>query len=341
MQPIVVQLSDDATVTNTAGYVGSQIAGCLIISAFNIATLCAVVQNAYNTIFYVGHGSEDGVELGSSTLEWKYMQDYASNSPSKQHMVLACNSGERSIGNGKDWFGFPGLIDAQIGADLLLCLFYKNKGDYPNFATHRDRVMDGVIEKMVLGTQTPSYLRYIEGGGGGGGSSSPPVDYDFAFAGIYWSSYSTNPGHEIWYDHPSYPHYYTALGVGPANSFTINAGLGVEADHFDRGTVNFWKAGGVATIVTFLYALGIGIAVTTFQFEVTAIVYVIALFLSLIGFTVAWIANTFFQDETGSGWTFYQVVNGILYFKIGCMWWLTCTGPLAGLPIPCDGHYIR
>ncbi|TFH04898.1 MAG: hypothetical protein E4H14_13775 [Candidatus Thorarchaeota archaeon] len=324
LQPIVVQLSDDATVTKTAEYIGSQIEGSRIISAFNIATLCAVVENAYNTIFYVGHGFEDGVELGSTTLEWEYMQDYASNSPSKQHMVLACNSGERSIGNGKDWFGFPGLIDAQIGADLLLCVFHKDKGNYPDFATHRDRAMAGIAANMILGTQTPSYL-----------------SYDFIFGSIYWSAYSINPSYEIWYDHPSYSYYYSALGVGPAVSFSLAPGHGVIADHHSRLVVDIWKAGGVASIIEMLFALGVGIAVTTFQFEVTAVIYIIAGFIAACGFAIGIIANAFFQDETGSGWTFFEAIGGILYFKIGCMWWLTCTGPYAGLPLFwIDGHYM-
>ena len=350
LEPLVVQLSDDPTVASTASYVRSQIEGCQVIQAFDVATLFAVVKSAYNTIFYVGHGSLDGVKLRSTTLEWQTLEDCARNSPSHQDMVLACYSGNPTLGSGKSWFGFNGQVDSQIGADLLLALYYGTRGNYRTYDMHRHLAWDGITEKMILKTEKPSYLGEIGGGGGGSG----PPSYDFCYKDIFWSAYSTDPSSEVYYDHPCYDYYYYFKGYGPANAFTIDPGYGVTAWHYDRASIEIWSGGGLISIAAACYSLGLLAAASIIGIEATPFLLGIGAMLTALGLAAGWIVSVFIKDETGSGWSFCKIINsgdtsdtsaqgGFL--KLGCLWWMRITDGYGNAVFTwvtsSDGHYIR
>ncbi|MGV9104022.1 MAG: hypothetical protein ACOC3C_07905, partial [Candidatus Thorarchaeota archaeon] len=195
--------------------------------------------------------------------------------------------------------------------------------------------MSGFLRKFVLGFEEPEYLQVYDDGGGGGSTS-----YDFYYERIYWDAYSTNPDDEIFYDHPDYTHYYSSMGVGPADAFTLHP-ADVRANHIDRATVDFWKLGGLFTIAEFLFGLGVAIAMSVYGLAPGAIIGAIAAVLMAAAFSAAYIAEVYLEDETESGWVFYKEDYGGVMMKIDCLWWILLT-EAGALPLPwTDGHYIR
>ncbi|MGM0687112.1 MAG: hypothetical protein ACQET3_09110, partial [Promethearchaeati archaeon] len=299
--------------------------------------ILTLVSRSLGPIFYVGHGSAKGMKIGEGVMDWSRLANAIEGSPSREHMVVACNSANMEVkDNSKSWIVFRGNIDARISADVVLALHFLRQDDTDKVRKHSNLAMSGYFRKFVLGSEEPAYL-YIPGPGGGGGGST---SYDFVYEGIYWDAYSTDPDDEIYYDHPDYTHYYSSMGVGPADAFSLHPD-DVRADHIDRATVDFWKLGGLATIAEFLFGLGVAIAMTVYGLAPGATIAVIAAVLAAAAFSAAYIAETFLEDETDSGWVFYkEIVDGVK-MKIGSLWWiLVSTGAVVPL-IWTDGRYIR
>ncbi|MGY5878974.1 MAG: hypothetical protein RTV31_01930 [Candidatus Thorarchaeota archaeon] len=338
MQPLVIQMSEDPLAEDAATYVLSQLDNGKLAKTSNIKEIEQLVYNAHDTVFYVSHGLEEGIQVGKNIVEWNLLQSFAKQSSSDEHMALACYSGERDISNSKAWFGFTGLIDARIGADLLLAAYYSLEGEYEIFDHYRQNALQGILHKYILQTQQSIFLRPIEDYPPP--TPPPPPDYDFYFEGIYWSSYNVDPNNEVYYDHPSYDYYYQTMGVGPANDFSIER-TNMKVDHVSRAMVSFWKWGGVATIAEFLLVLGVALGVTFFGFVAGLLITALGILLAGLGLTVALLAEVFLQDETGSGWVFYKEASGVVWFKIGCLWWVIFTVAGAVLWPWSDAHYIR
>ena len=162
MQPLVIQMSEDPLAEDAATYVLSQLDNGKLAKTSNIKEIEQLVYNAHDTVFYVSHGLEEGIQVGKNIVEWNLLQSFAKQSSSDEHMALACYSGERDISNSKAWFGFTGLIDARIGADLLLAAYYSLEGEYEIFDHYRQNALQGILHKYILQTQQSIFLRPIE-----------------------------------------------------------------------------------------------------------------------------------------------------------------------------------
>ncbi|MDF1538184.1 MAG: hypothetical protein P1Q69_04710 [Candidatus Thorarchaeota archaeon] len=280
--------------------------------------------------------------MNKEVLDWNDFHLIVDTSASMEHIALACYSGDiMKTDAGKTWVGFPNKIDAQVGADFALAIYYNHQNDYESFDHFRLKGIAGFVEKMLLGVVEPNFLRMIYDDGGGG-TGDPPT-YDFYYSGIFWDAYNVDPSNTVYYDHPDYEKYYQTLGVGYNDAFTLDANLGVRADHIARDLVTFWKLGGLLALADFFYALGIAAAVSIIGIEVTPFLMAIAALLTGLGLTAAWLANVWLMDETGSGWVFYKHPSDVeLLIKIGCGWWLYTGNQGIGVGIVFDdGHYIR
>ncbi|RLI47688.1 MAG: hypothetical protein DRO73_11325 [Candidatus Thorarchaeota archaeon] len=318
------------------------------------------IHRVVRRVVWVSHGSEDGILAGSQVLSWQAFSSRIEMTPGKD-IVLACNSAEinQYVSKGSV-LSFGGAIDAILGGLIASFVLFSSPGMRRSIGTVQARFVSRLTD-LFTDPAAPIFLHYTEGGSPP--APSPPPTYDFYYKGIYWDAYNIDPDNEVFYDHPDYTYYYKTMGVGPALGFTIdcshpnyNAGdFGMKVDHVSRATVEFWKAGGVASLgevllgfVTSLIALGIALGVITGGTSLAiaaAIIGVVAAVFAIAGLTVTILASTILPDEKGAGWVFYELLGqGEMRMKIGCGWWLhIITDGCSGIawPEPCDGHYIR
>ena len=349
---VVVVMHHDSAVSTAVRTITANVPDVRVVE-YGSPEYALMIHRVLGRVVWVSHGSDEGVLAGSHVLGWRALGDRVMMTPGKD-IVLACGSIviNRYVVGGSA-FGF-GMIDAILGGLVT---------SYLLVSSTRDRVAAGSILSKSTGRlavllkdpAAPIFLHYTEG------SSPPPIPsppptWDFYYKGIYWDSYNVDPDHEVIYDHPDYTYYYRTMNVGPSLDFTIDRLTkdshdtilsGIRAAHISRDTVEFWKAGGVANIIEAIIALGIALGLFTSGVS-TVVATVIASIFGAIGVTVSVFVSVFLQDETGSGWVFFdQVRRGEFRMKVGKSWWIHtvsdgCSG-IAWLE-PSNGiynYYIR
>jgi len=282
-------------------------------------------------------------------LSWQAFSSRIEMTPGKD-IVLACNSAEinQYVSKGSV-LSFGGAIDAILGGLIASFVLFSSPGMKRSIGTVQAMFVSRLTD-LFTDPAAPIFLHYTEGGSPP--APSPPPTYDFYYKGIYWDAYNIDPDNEVFYDHPDYTYYYKTMGVGPALDFTIDRTtkdsdgfpVGMTVNHISRATVEFWKAGGVATLIELVVALGVAAAAVSAGISIP-IAGLIAAVLAAMGFGVSLIASILLPDETGSGWVFYEFPgHRDMRMKIGCGWWIHIVSDgCAGLawPEPCDGHYIK
>ncbi len=306
------------------------------------------VHRVFGKVVWVSHGSEAGILAGPLVLSWRAFSSRTELTPGED-IVLACGSIEitRYAERGSV-LGF-GTVDAVLGALVTSYLLFSSAREPVTVVNILSQFRRRLID-LFSDPDAPIFLHYV---GGGSPPAPPSTTYDFYYKGIYWDAYSIDPDHEVFYDHPDYTYYYTTMGVGPAVDFTIDrttrdsSGIatgGMQVNHVSRGTVEFWKNGGIVSLAGLVVALGVEAAAVTAGISVP-VAGLIAAVLALAGFTVAVVISPVLPDETDSGWVFYEILErNHMRMKIGCGWWIhMISDGSSGIawPEPCDGHYIR
>ncbi|MCF2137065.1 MAG: hypothetical protein K9W43_07435 [Candidatus Thorarchaeota archaeon] len=312
------------------------------------------IHRVVRRVVWVSHGSDDGIVAGAQVLSWRAFSSRTQMTPGKD-IVLACDSGEinQYVPTGAV-LSFGGMIDAILGGLIAsFILSSSTSGTRGNIRTLQTRFMSRLTD-LFTDPDAPILLHLT----GGVSPPSPPPTYDFIYKSIYWDAYNIDPDNEVFYDHPDYTYYYQTMGVGPSQDFTIdrtrhdpNGGdYGMKVDHVSRGTVEIWKAGGVASLaevllgfVASVIALAIAFGVITAGTSLAiaaAIIGVVAAVFAIAGLTVTILASTILPDEKGAGWVFYELLGiNEMRMKIGCGWWLhIITDGCSGIvwPEPCD-----
>ncbi|MHA1883008.1 MAG: hypothetical protein ACTSUO_08190 [Candidatus Thorarchaeota archaeon] len=336
MQPVVICFSDDNITKETAMYLSESLDNCPIIETDSIQELMRTTMYTLDAVFYVGHGSKEGIESKSSMIEWNFIERAITQSPSNEHMILACNSEINIEETTKTCISFPGSIDARIASDITLALHYLKDGDSTLSNSYGQLATLGYFSKVLLGTEKQEYLGVVYDDGGGGTGD----DWDFYHQGVFYDSYSVDPSEEVYYDHPSYATYYRLMGVGAPNTFTVGYSWGIWVDHISRATVDLWKLGGLFAMAELLVAIGIAAALTIWGLEVAPIILAFAALLGVLGWTASAITEILIEDELGAGWIFYESVSGGFRIKLGMSWWFFLSNVGGIIPLPCDGHYL-
>ncbi|MFX1403076.1 MAG: hypothetical protein ACFE9D_01210 [Promethearchaeota archaeon] len=92
-----------------------------------------ILRKAIGEIFYVGHGIEAGLTIGSTLVCWDEITEIIEASPSGEHYFAACFSAPAAYTiTSKIVVGFPTIIDADVAAFILtMCWSYFHIGEIP------------------------------------------------------------------------------------------------------------------------------------------------------------------------------------------------------------------
>lgn len=121
--PLVIQLGNDAVVSDSAMNLVEDINDAKLVYVDSVFTLMLICRKAIGELFYVGHGSEQGLQIGGALIAWTDVNAVLQRMPAKEHYFAACFSANIGEVQDKVVLGFPSIIDADV-ASLLIAMTY-------------------------------------------------------------------------------------------------------------------------------------------------------------------------------------------------------------------------
>ncbi|MFX1563647.1 MAG: hypothetical protein ACFFDP_10125 [Promethearchaeota archaeon] len=97
------------------------------LTATNEVHLRLIMETSiYFTTIYVGHGSPEGLQMGSHIISWLHISDWINKSSKTYHILGTCY-GANAVTDLSKAFGLPGQVDARIAG--LVCQAFISKFD--------------------------------------------------------------------------------------------------------------------------------------------------------------------------------------------------------------------
>jgi hypothetical protein len=122
--PIVLQLDSSRVVRDGATQIEHYIDDARILPVHNHFELSRVLSKAVGQIFYIGHGSEEGLVVSREIVSWTSIQNLVDNSRAKEHYFAACFFQFNQKPDGKVVMGFDGIIDVDVATILVAAVSY-------------------------------------------------------------------------------------------------------------------------------------------------------------------------------------------------------------------------
>jgi len=122
--PVILQLGSDPIVTDGAKQLAHYIDGAHLFHVPSLFHLKRIVYKTIGQIFYVGHGTEEGLVIGAELILWRHIEDIVADSPSQEHYFAACFSHLPGGIKGKIALGFEGMVDVDVATILLAAVAY-------------------------------------------------------------------------------------------------------------------------------------------------------------------------------------------------------------------------
>ncbi|MFX1566362.1 MAG: hypothetical protein ACFFCH_10265 [Promethearchaeota archaeon] len=110
---VVLQFGIDDAICDSVNQLVSDIDDAQRILVPNVLSLQLILRKAVGPIFYVGHGTPEGLIVGSETVSWSSISTMISNSKGQEHYFASCFSGNMEIED-KFVIGFHDIIDADV-----------------------------------------------------------------------------------------------------------------------------------------------------------------------------------------------------------------------------------
>jgi hypothetical protein len=162
--PVILQLDSSKVVQDGATQLGHYVDDARIIPVYNQFELTRFVSKAIDQVFYVGHGSDDGLTVSSDMVSWTSIRALVESSGAREHYFAACFSQFPKKPDGKIVMGFDGVVDVDVATNLVAAVSYgvHNRLDkWPELA--RAFIANRGFEKLLnpetpLITVTPTVL---------------------------------------------------------------------------------------------------------------------------------------------------------------------------------------
>jgi len=148
--PVVLQLSDDAVVRDGAAQLARYVDNARILYVPSLFYLERIVNKVVGQVFYVGHGSPEGLTVAAGLVSWMHIQNLVARAPVREHYFAACFSHLPNKLEGKVVMGFDGVVDVDVATNLVAAVAYGIHGQtdkWPELA--RDFVTNRGMEKLL------------------------------------------------------------------------------------------------------------------------------------------------------------------------------------------------
>jgi len=99
----------------------------VVIPVLDFFNLKRLAWKATAQVFYVGHGTPDGLRLPAGMLPWSLVSKVVQASPARTHYIAACHSTRVRV-EGRLVFGFNSLVDAEAAAATYSALHHILQG---------------------------------------------------------------------------------------------------------------------------------------------------------------------------------------------------------------------
>jgi hypothetical protein len=318
--PIVLQFGNDQTLDSTARTLSSNIEHSKIVHVSMAGELDNIERKACQAIFYVGHGTEEGLKLGNELISWSKFSELIASTSSKEHYFAACYSSGVQV-ESKTGLGFNGLVDADLAALAILTYYHWPRNQTKGTAFLKELWLTGISRLTQPSTQS-RYLGVVNYRG---------IPFDQVMGSVH-------------YEHPNR----AQNGIWSIYSEKVilaTDGSDFGARHIGRGTILSMLWGGfIINAVSVMIELTSVFAFAPEGFA-TKIAAALTTLLTIIGLAYALFVTTIIVDETGqAGWYFAKdyetdgmgrVIN--FKYKWGQWWWVNNWAPL-WIPWPIWGY---
>ncbi|MFX1565692.1 MAG: hypothetical protein ACFFCH_06865 [Promethearchaeota archaeon] len=158
--PLVIQFGNDAVIRNSAKKLVGEVNNAKLVYVDSLATLMLICRKAIGELFYVGHGSEQGLHIGEDLISWNDINSVIQRMPATEHYFAACFSA--NIGKVKDKLvlGFPSIIDADVASLLVSMTYYYIHEQFDMLMQLTQQLFTGFYLSKLLKPEKP--LWYVE-----------------------------------------------------------------------------------------------------------------------------------------------------------------------------------
>jgi hypothetical protein len=132
--PLILQLADDNVVLDGTAQLSHYIDDAHVIRIHNVFELFRTVQKAIDQIFYVGHGTAGGLEVGNGIVSWSEADNLLGKTIAKEHYFVACFSHFEHTQYGKIVMGFDGIVDVDVAVNLVAAVSYGIHNNFDKWA---------------------------------------------------------------------------------------------------------------------------------------------------------------------------------------------------------------
>jgi hypothetical protein len=176
--PLILKMGNDVAVESATSVLREDITNLRIKEIDSIRDLDYPVKVAHAEVFYVGHGNQNGLQIGNDVVAWETMRGKIDSSPAVHHWVIACDSNNILRPKDRSITAIPGEIDAVVSSHIALAVRDNALTQEPNShlqkaMEHYQDIQNGVTDKLPLALA-------VGGGGdssGSSGGSSQPAGY--------------------------------------------------------------------------------------------------------------------------------------------------------------------
>lgn len=148
--PLVLQLGNDDVTRDSAKQLSQEIDNARLFQVSSIFELGMINRKAIGQLFYVGHGSDEGLQIGANIVPWDIVKTVVEKTPAKEHYFAACFSNNIGEVEGKLVLGFPSTVDADVASLLIPMTYHYVHGDFNSLMQLTRRFLEGdYLSKLV------------------------------------------------------------------------------------------------------------------------------------------------------------------------------------------------
>ncbi|MDO8122752.1 MAG: hypothetical protein Q6364_00010 [Candidatus Hermodarchaeota archaeon] len=296
-------MSDDITIRDIVQTFKQNIDGAQIVKINDPRQLNFILSRAISEVFYVGHGHEEGVNVGYREISWNELSHYVDLSRSELHYFAMCYSG--NIKTQKPVMTFTGTTEADLTALTILAHHHWRHGNYQKYIHFSKELYTTIQYKK----ENPSKIRFLD-------DCHPTYWWVAKYRDIWFDTWNEYPIYAK-YEHPDR----TVYNINPGSEDHI------EGNDFIAGHMSVYMiADLMETIDSMLVAADwceiLSRIFTVAEVPLATIFEILEWMLTVAAVALFDWVNDYVIDETGTcGWAFFK--DGVLHHPWPWSWYYT------------------
>ena len=298
--PVILQLSDDITIRDIVQTFKLNIDGAQIVKINDPWQLNFILCRAIGEVFYVGHGHEEGVNVGHREISWNELSHIVDLSRSELHYFAMCHSG--NIKTQKSVMTFKGTTEADLTALMILSYHHWRHGNYQKYIEFSKEIYNTIQIKR----KNPSKIRFLD-------ECHPDYWWVAKYRDIWFDTWNEDPINAK-YEHPDRIVY--SINPGSADH--------IEGDDFIAGHMSVGMIADLLININSLLVAADMVEILTLFFTIAdpplAVIFEILEWMLTVAAVslVEWVTDYIIDETEQCGWAFFK--DGVTHYYWPWSW---------------------